>query len=250
MQQQKLPSRLKKEPLVEAVFESRFASGVDASDILPGFLHAALKGGVQIERLPIGELPKLIRDQDQQLASQPLVRVHAGQFTYLIGSKSLGISCNLPYPGWSGFNVAIQEMLGYLDASQIATAVTRYSMKYIDIIDSNSLADSVHQANVSIKVGPHQLTDEAFKLQMSVRQDGILHLIEVGAPGLAQMSPGIQRNGLLVAIDSIVETNVMPLPQFMNGSSGRLKKLHSSNKAMFFDCLKPSTIARLEPVYE
>jgi uncharacterized protein (TIGR04255 family) len=250
MQQSKLPSRLKKEPLVEAVFESRFVSEVDASDILPGFLHTVLNGGVQIERLPLGELPKLVREQDANLASQPLVRVHAGQFTYLIGSKSLGIACNLPYPGWSTFNAAIESMLGYLEKSSIATAITRYSMKYVDIVESHDVAESVARANVSIKVGNHQLVDEAFKLQMTVREDAILHLVEMGAPGFAVITPATQRTGLLVSIDSIVETNVMPLAQFMNGSSGRLKKLHASNKAMFFDCLTPSTILHLEPVYE
>jgi hypothetical protein len=47
-----LPTKLKKEPLVDAVFELRFSSTVAASNVIPAILLARLKKPPRMERLP------------------------------------------------------------------------------------------------------------------------------------------------------------------------------------------------------
>ncbi|MFC5498115.1 TIGR04255 family protein [Caenimonas terrae] len=245
----KLPTRLGKEPLIEAVFEVRFESTIDASDILPGLLHVALPGEKRIERLPINELPKSLRDQDLQLSVQPLVRIFWNGFYIMVGERSLAISCTLPYPGWGKFNEAIVQALGHLRDSRIVTAITRYSMKYVDMIEGQNLGANIDRVELSVQVGRHALKKEQFQLKVRIEQDDMFHIIDLGAPAHAKMHTGDVREGLLVAIDSIVEGR-MPLTQYMNGVEGRLKKLHTANKAMFFECLKPATIDYLEPTYD
>src|SRR5215216_8126973 len=73
MTTQPLPTKLRKEPLVDAVFEIRFSASIPATSVLPGFFFAKL-GTPQwkVDRLPVADLPSQIRSADPNLRYQPL----------------------------------------------------------------------------------------------------------------------------------------------------------------------------------
>jgi hypothetical protein len=71
---QRLPILLEHEPLIEAVFEVRFASG-DFSEVLPGALFNALDPKPQLRRLPQADIPRPLRDQDPQLRFTPTMQL-------------------------------------------------------------------------------------------------------------------------------------------------------------------------------
>lgn len=52
-----LPSKLGKEPLMDAVFEMRFESQVPVASIWPGMLYGMLPGDKSMENLPLISLP-------------------------------------------------------------------------------------------------------------------------------------------------------------------------------------------------
>ena len=64
-----LPTNLKKDPLVDAVFEIRFSSSIPASSVVPGILFSKLKGQAQIERLPASDIPSQLRMLNPALQS-------------------------------------------------------------------------------------------------------------------------------------------------------------------------------------
>jgi uncharacterized protein (TIGR04255 family) len=70
------PTKLKNEPLVDAVFEIRFSSTIPASSVLPGILFAHIKGHPQIDRLPVADIPSQLRTVDPNLRFLPLIRLH------------------------------------------------------------------------------------------------------------------------------------------------------------------------------
>lgn len=86
-----LPTKLKKDPLVDGIFEIRFSSSLPASTVVPGILFAKLKPQPQqIEKLPASDIPSQMRALNPVL-QQPLMRIHwNSSFMVLIGDVSLG----------------------------------------------------------------------------------------------------------------------------------------------------------------
>ena len=70
----KLPLKLGKEPLIEALFEMRFKATAPVSNILPGLLFTKFKGEKKIEKLPAAQLPEELRKVDPSLHYAPLLR--------------------------------------------------------------------------------------------------------------------------------------------------------------------------------
>jgi uncharacterized protein (TIGR04255 family) len=130
----RLPTKLAKEPLLDAVFEVRFSKSTELASLLPGYLFARLEGlsGV-VEPLPASQMPRAIREADptSQLIHAPLVRMQWRQFAVLIGDVSVAIACKLPYPGWASFRPAIEELLRCAVDTKVVGQVQRYSLKYV-----------------------------------------------------------------------------------------------------------------------
>ena len=246
----RLPKKLKKVPLIDAIFEVRFSSKVPASVVLPGFLFNALKGEKNIEPLPIAQLPKLVRDADPNLKFAPLSRIDWQQFFISIGDYSLSISCKYPYSGWSNFKPAIAEVVGVLNESNLVEAVERYSMKYVDLIPSSDDQQKVSMINFNVTIAGHNLKKEPFQLRIEIPRDGLTHAVQVVSSAQATLHNGTIREGLLVDVDTFAPQDGIPMKSLLEGFSDKLEAIHLANKAMFIDCLTPQTVESLEPIYD
>ncbi len=246
-----LPKKLNKEPLVDAVFEIRFSSSIPISSVLPGFLFAHINDGdKKIERLPVADIPIQMREFDPNLRFQPLLRIKWDKFLILIGDESLAIACAMPYPGWLNFKAKIVEVINILKGSQIIDNVNRYSLKYVDIIDGETLSEQIKRVNLSLNIGNHTLSSEPFNIRVEIPYDKYLHIVQIATPSSATNFDGQTRDGVLVAVDSISEQLTIDLTSFADTLADNLEAIHTSNKTMFFECLRPETITYLEPIYE
>ena len=65
-----VPKRLRKEPLLEAIWEIRFTSDRESvAELLPGLIYKAMAIEFpKIERLPAADLPSAIVQQDRNCA--------------------------------------------------------------------------------------------------------------------------------------------------------------------------------------
>ena len=100
---------------------------------------ANLTGGATIERLPIADLPKQIRDSDPNLRYAPTIRMQWQKFLLLLSDQSVAVGCKLPYPGWGEFRSAIMRTLDIIGDTNVVERVERYSLKYVDILESSDL---------------------------------------------------------------------------------------------------------------
>lgn len=246
----KLPTKLNKEPLIDALFEMRFNSAPSASSILPGLLFSKLEGERIIEDLPIAQIPKALRDADSNLRFAPLVRLNLEGFSINIGDRSLAIGCKMPYPGWSVFKPIILNTVKLLKDTGLVQEVHRFSMKYIDLIPAHGTAMQVSAINSSVVLGKHTLTQEVFSLRIEIPKEEILHAVQITSSATAILPDGSKREGLIVDIDSIWNLSNPDFSQWLEQLPDQLELIHTANKAMFFECLRPETIDALEPVYE
>jgi uncharacterized protein (TIGR04255 family) len=250
-----LPIKLKKEPLVDALFEVRFVpTNVAVSSILPGLLLSGLRPSwqepLQIERLQAADFPIQLRNTDPFLKYQPLLKLSGERFTLLVGDWSLTVGCKLPYAGWGQFKPKIIEVMEVLKNSKLVKELERYSIKYVDIIEAAPLSEQIRRANMEIRIGSHKLVAEPFGVRIEIKQDDFTNLLQIAGQAQVTLVGGKVLSGLLIDVDTVVAHRTTNFEQFTHELSDRLERIHTENKTRVFECLTPETIESLEPVYD
>lgn len=152
-----LPKKLKKEPLIDGVFEIRFTSAFPAGGILPGMLYGKLDGNKTIEQLPVGQLPQAMRDADPNLQFAPLSRLDWERFYINVSDRSVSIGFKHPYPGWISFKPAITKVMEALKEASFIKSVERYALKYIDLLPATNLREQADFVNFDVTLAGHKL---------------------------------------------------------------------------------------------
>jgi uncharacterized protein (TIGR04255 family) len=245
-----LPKKLKKEPLIDAVFEVRFTSTFPIGSVLPGLLFGSLAGDKKIEQLPLSQLPQIMRDADSNLRFAPLSRLDWEQFYINVGERSVSVGFKYPYPGWSSFKPAIITVMDVLKGAGVVKSVERYALKYIDLLPSNDLREQVAFVNFDVTLAGHKLENEAFQIRLEIPRDSFIHAVQVVSSATAILPNGESRQGLVVDVDTIVNQQGVTFDELLSGFSDKLEAIHQANKEVFFDCLQTQTITALEPEYD
>jgi uncharacterized protein (TIGR04255 family) len=244
-----LPTRLGKEPIVDAVFEVRFRGTLPGpSNVLPGFLYSKLGSSVRkVEELPAAQIPAAIRASDPNLANAPLTRIHWGAFFILVGDSVLTLSCSIPYPRWQAFRQAIVELYGHLADLPFITQVDRWSMKYVDLFD---FPDPLNFLRLGIQIGDQKLSRENFQLRVELPRGDKMHVIQAISSANAQLMNGEFRSGSMLDVDTIFAGSPLPKDAFISRLPDLADDLHRANKELFFECLSEAGLRHLEPSYE
>lgn len=245
-----LPKVLGREPLVDAVFEVRFDDSAKLAEIFPGALYATLSPKPEITRLPASEMPAQVRAIEPNLTYAPLVRLDWTEYFISIGDRSLAISCKLPYPKWPYFKAAILDMVDRLGNLSLAMSVERYSIRYINLIEGESIADQIGNIEMSLRVGEIEVAEEHISVQIQRREAGTLHLISIVTGVSAKLNDGSELYGAIIDIDSIRDATFPDIGSFRDNLSEQLEVLRHENKVKFFSSLREDAINRMEPQYE
>ena len=247
---QTLPKKLKKEPLIDAVFEIRFTSTFPAGAILPGLMFGKLDGNKTLEALPVAQLPQSMRDAEPNLRFAPLHRLDWEHFYVNVGDHSVSIGVKHPYPGWSSFKLVITKVMDALKDASFIKAVERYALKYVDLLPATSLREQVNFVNFDVTLAGHKLENEKFQLRIEIPKNGFIHAIQVVSSVTATSQSGEPKQGLIVDVDTIALQEGISFDELLSNFSDKLETIHQANKQIFFDCLKPQTVTALEPEYE
>jgi uncharacterized protein (TIGR04255 family) len=245
-----LPTKLKNEPLIDAIFEVRFSGEIPASVVLPGVFFSNLTGEKKIEHLPIAQIPKLMRDADPNLKFAAISRIDWTDFFINIGDFSVSISCKYPYPGWSNFRQAIIQIIDILNGAKIVRSIDRYSLKYVDLFPATDDQQKISLLTVKMSIAGHELMREPFQIRIEIPKDGLVHAVHLVSSATAVLHNGVKKEGLVVDVDTHASLNGASIQSLLDHFPDKLDSIHAANKAMFFDCLRSETIASLEPSYE
>lgn len=245
-----LPKKLGKEPLIDAIFELRFNGAAPASLVLPGYIFANLDQNIVIESMPIAQVPKNIRDADQNLKYSPINRLDWDKFFIGISDHSIVVSCKHPYPGWSAFKKAILKIVDLVKDSKIALEINRYSMKYIDILDTNGVEEIGSMFNLNLEVAGSKLKNEHFNVSMNITNEEYTHTVQIISAAQALLHNQKKLDGAIVDIDSVVNIGEISLEELMKNLPEKLEEIHIENKTMFFSCITKETLKNLDPAYD
>jgi uncharacterized protein (TIGR04255 family) len=245
----KLPHKLNKVPIVEAVFEIRYAAEMATSSVLPGLLFTQLPGKKIFQKQAAADLPEAFRQADPQLKYAPISGFQwADKFLVLISDRSFGLACMAPYPGWSEFREAILKVVEVVIGADMLSQVERCSLKYINIIPP-AIGNAFETFEFELRVGEKIVKDGHFQIRSEITEGPLLHIVQIVSEGAIQ-AQGRVHSGAVIDVDTVRSLGKVSPKDFIATLAEDLDKHHVSTKRMFFSCLKQNALEKLEPVYE
>lgn len=246
-----LPKKLNNSPLLEALFEIRFEpSSQSVSTIFPGLLFTQFvtdgKDG-HIEHFPIAQLPQAMRDSDPNIKFAPLSRLVLDDFFINIGDRCLSIGCDSSdYKDWSNFRGKIEPVLKKIDDSKFVKSVSRYSIKYVNLIELDDITEQISFLNLDLKLGKgnYRVLDDSFNIRLEIKENEFISIVTLASSVEVSVKDTI-KSGLIVDVDTISTKQKLSLKSVIS-SLDDIKKI---NKSRFFNSLRED-ISLLEPVYE
>lgn len=242
-----VPKRLRREPLLEAVWEMRFTSDrPPVSDLLPGLVYKALGDQYpKLVRLPAANIPHPIADHEEAFRFMPTLRLEGDPFFIQIGERVVSLNCRRPYAGWSEFSTRIVELAAALRETGLLSSPERFSLKYIDLVELDG-PPSLSYLEVSTLVGGRDLGERPVHLRTEIEEEGFVHVLQIASPAEVRLSEGETQRGVLVDIDSIRKAGA---EDFWATLDENVNKAHELSKALFFSLLSDETLKQLEPEY-
>ncbi|WP_260175422.1 MULTISPECIES: TIGR04255 family protein [Paraburkholderia] len=248
----RIPKRLGKEPLVDALFEVHFApSEASLASSVPGFLMFAIPGiDRTVQSLPLGSVPKEFRDSQPGLSFQPLVRLEFGRYFINVGDRSLIVGAKLPYSGWSGFRSAILSALDAVLGSGLVTSVVQCSIRYIDVVEQSIIASDISALDLGMRIAGKEITIERTTITTRLQDGRLVHDVMINNSVDAQVVNRGAVKGIIINTATIDEFEEEPAAKFKERLPQLADEIHASNKKVFFGLLTEDLVAKLDPIYE
>ena len=248
----RVPKKLKKEPLIEAVWELRFEPKEEsAAEILAGIIYNSLRHEYpKIVRLPAADIPRPIARVDPLLRYAPTIRlesISASPFAVQIGDRVVSLNNRRPYKGWSEFSKRIHDLVKLLRSTELVQKPTRFSLRYIDLLELDP-SPSLASLRVRVEVAERDLSKCPIQLRAEIQDDPFVHILQIASPALVTIGNAEQHKGTLVDIDTI--RNVEPSADFWEILDAELDEAHARSNRLFFELLTSEALERLEPIYE
>lgn len=243
-----LPKRLRKEPIIEAIWQAQFDSGQGIGDLLPGILFTELRKShpaLQLRRLPSADIPAAIAQIDPNLRFTPkmLMEEPGGSFIWQVGDRVITLNCRRPYVGWARFKEAVEALSRIVEGSGLIAQLQRHSLRYIDLL-TEELANDLSVLRVAMSVGDRTIRDRV-QMRVEIPEADYLHVVQIATAAQVNLS-GSQLTG------TIVDLETLPASPTRDWSSVRaqLGELHDRSKEMFFrQILTDESVFKLDPEY-
>lgn len=247
----RIPTKLRKQPVIEAAFEIRYSRETQVSEIVPGFLFHALGCTKPVISMPPSQIPKNVREQDDQLHYAVVSRLEFEGYHIGLSDHGIIISTNIKYEGWTEFCSFILTVYEQLNKLLPYKNIIRYSLKYIDFFKEINDESLFGKLNMDITMAGESMSSYPLSLRLDGIDGEFINTIQVVSHALV-LSEGdtYDKKGLILDIETSKSVNDdKTIQEFNINTKSLLDELHECNKLTFFKCLKESTIQELEPVY-
>ena len=247
----RIPKRLKQEPLIEAIWQVQFepTGDMQIGDLLPGMLYAALRNDhpqLQLHRLPAADIPPQVAQIDPNLRHVAKYRMEETglPFLFQVGDRTVTLNCRRPYAGWDAFKAKTVALIDILDQSGLIPVPQRHSLRYIDLLEMEP-APNLSALQLSIGLGTLDTQAQPLQIRLELRAENCMHIVQIATPTEAALPEGIR-------IGSVIDIETVPVPEATSwqGIRDQLDQLHTCSKQLFFEqILTTEAIERLEPEY-
>jgi uncharacterized protein (TIGR04255 family) len=245
----RLPVRLKKEPLLEALWEIRFTSAKQSvAELLPGMVFNGLPGKYpNTVRLPTANIPAELAENDPNLRYVPRIRLQRDNHAVQIGEHVISLNIRRPYSGWPNFSAEIHALIDAVRKTDLVDRLERFSLKYIDLIDVAQPPD-LGCLNVRVELGGQQIGKSPVHLRTEAQEKGMVQIVQIASPATALLpqdkTPLV---GVLLDTDTICQ---LAEGESWDEIKKHLDAAHTKAEELFFSLLTDDTLAKLGAEYE
>jgi uncharacterized protein (TIGR04255 family) len=240
-----VPQKLKKDGIVEALFEVRFTSPA-ISEVYLGRLVAgisAMKAGLTIERLPMANLPFPMRRGDPNLAFQPTLQLKSDSLGRIarIGEMVVSWHALAPYPGWELFSPEINQVFEVVVSSVDDISIVRLGFRYLNLLNATDhQIQGLKDLTLDVLIGGETL-DIPLNVAYQKDSEGRRMAVRIATPEFVQTATG-PNFSLLLDIDVNTDgTSCPPTKAVIDWVEGA----HTALKQEFFTLLKPEILHSL-----
>jgi uncharacterized protein (TIGR04255 family) len=209
----RLHRKLKKDAIVEALWEVRFEAA--ESTQVPELVVAKLAGHSRWShfrkvRLPLSDVPATLRQQDPTLRSQATLELRQpeGSRVVKIGSNVLSYHVLAPYCGGEQFTGEINEAIDFVFAAIENFKATRFGLRYINAMnETDHHIKNVTDLSLRISVSGEILTSPVNLAYRNVRGPNHWSMVRIASPEFVTGSANIPMNAL-------VDVDLLTPPEF------------------------------------
>lgn len=199
----------------------------------------------RLEQMPIGTIPKDMRDRTPELQHAPVFKLQGNDEAVLLGDRVASFNATRPYPGWSRFRVRAMQVASALKDSGHVAKLDRYSLKYVNIVGS-STASPTAPFNLQVAAGSRKFSANGFRLRFETEINGFLNIVELASN--ATIAVGTKTlSGTMITIDTIMESAAV---QFWGDLEQCLNDTHDVLETLFFELLTKEAISAMGPSYD
>jgi len=246
---EKLPLKIKRDLITEALFELRFDSLYPPEAVF-GIVYQIISkrySNIKNFPLPISQVPEIVRNADPNLKYQPHCRLQNENCSYgfNIGPNVMSYFAQKPYIGWSEWKPIILEILAELAKVNLFKTIERTGLRYIDFIDRNIFSVT----NISMKIIDEELNKEQTSFRTEYIDGNYIKIVQI-FNNINMLMNNEPLFGSLIDIDVIRDFRTIDIQCFQQKIKELLEESHDKAKKMFFRLLKKEFLNELEPIYE
>lgn len=235
----KLPAKISPCPIAQAIVELRFDPKLPA-EVITGVVFNKFKDKYsEIEKLPIMDLPQVVRDADPNLRYAAHLRLKNKDFQLQIGPRSFSIVCPKEYKGWTLFKNAIDEAVEGLNSIDIVKKPIRIGLRYISFFEKEDVFAGL---NLDIKMAGNSLIGLQNIVRTEFDYKGFKCVVQLANNALLNNKiPGSS-----VDIDVIRASDSSILTDYQSN----IEEAHLVEKEIFFNLMKDDFLQKFSPEYE
>ncbi|MEZ5919204.1 MAG: TIGR04255 family protein [Alphaproteobacteria bacterium] len=237
----KVPKKITPCPIKEAIFELRFETDLP-EEIIPGILFNKLNNVFDkgVERLPILEMPEVIRVNEPGLKYAAHHVFLSEQYKLQIGPRAFSIICPGKYVGWTEFKKMIEFILGVIEEVNLVKKAERTGLRYVNVFESENVYQNL---KMDFSIDNNTLIGEKNSISSEFSYSDFLCLLKI-----SNLHRNQDKNQIsIVDIDIIKNISDDASPDFLD----LVSRSHDAEKEIFFGLLKDEYLANnYNPEYE
>lgn len=239
---EKLPARITPCPILEAVMEIRFVTGVDWA-LLPGLLYTQIKDRYpRSEKLPIAEMPEEFFRNDPVLTYSPRMRFVGDGFVVQFGPRVVSLLTRGEYPGWQRIHDELSWLLERLQVAGFVHEGERLGMRYIDFFEEDIFAHLV----LDVRSGGQSISGVEMNFATVFRRGDLTARLLLNNGAMITRGNDVI-GGSILDLDVWLEASGFDI---FGDAVEKFEEAHRCNKEIFFGLLKTDFLDSLAPSYD
>jgi len=241
-----LPTKLKRDTILEALFELRFEPALPNEAVFGAIypIVTAIFNDLQHIPLPLSHLPDVVRNSDVQFKYQPLNRLQRKGSSVSIGPRVISFSVTKPYIGWSEWKPTILKVLDNIFDKDVIKYVERAGLRYLNFIEQ----DVFPLINVNVEIIDKNIKPTSTTIRTEIMEQEYLGILQL-TNNASINENGQLKKGSLIDID-IARNREISCNTFKEDLETILDTSHTMEKQLFFNILKTDFLNELGPIYD